>query len=128
MGGHVTAFIAVAFGGALGAAARYGVSLWLAPLTGSNAWATLGVNLSGAFALGLLVGLIEERPDVDPLVRLALATGVLGGFTTFSTWMFEVVAQAERGALVSSAANLGVSLGLGLVAVVAGLVLGRTLN
>ena len=120
--------MAVALGGALGAAARYGVSSWLAPLAGTNAWATFTVNVSGALALGLLVGLLEQRPGVDPLIRLALATGVLGGFTTFSTWMFEVVAQTENGALLSSALNLGGSLLVGLAAMVAGLVIGRAVG
>jgi len=119
------AVVAVALGGALGAVARYGVSAWLAPLTGSNVWATLGVNLTGAFALGVLVGLLEARSSVDPLVRLALATGVLGGFTTFSTWMFEVVAQVESDALVAAALNLTASLVLGLLMIVAGLAIGR---
>ena len=119
------AVVAVALGGALGAVARYGVSAWLAPVTGSNVWATLGVNLTGAFALGVLVGLLESRSSVDPLVRLALATGVLGGFTTFSTWMFEVVAQVESDALVAAAVNLTASLALGLLMMVAGLAIGR---
>ena len=120
--------VAVAIGGALGAVARYGVSVWLAPLTGTNVWATFTVNLAGAFALGVLMGLLEERSDIDPLVRLALATGVLGGFTTFSTWMFEIVAQAENGALIAAAANLAGSLVLGLILMVAGLAIGRALG
>ena len=124
----MTAVLAVALGGALGAAARYGVSSWLAPLAGTNAWATFTVNVSGALALGMLVGLLEQRPSVDPLVRLALATGVLGGFTTFSTWTFEVVVQAENGALVSSALNLGGSVLLGLIAMIVGLAIGRAVG
>lgn len=124
----MTAVLAVAFGGALGAAARYGVSSWLAPLAGTNAWATFTVNVSGALALGLLVGVLEQRPSVDPLVRLALATGVLGGFTTFSTWTFEVVAQAESGAMASSVLNLGGSVLLGIAAMVVGLAVGRAVG
>lgn len=118
----------MALGGALGAAARYGVSSWLAPLTGTNAWATFTVNVIGALALGVLVGLLEQRPSVDPLVRLALATGVLGGFTTFSTWTFEMVAQAENGAIASSMLNLGGSVLLGIAAMVAGLAIGRAVG
>lgn len=124
----MTAVLAVALGGALGAAARYGVSSWLAPLTGTNAWATFTVNVTGALALGVLVGLLEQRPSVDPLVRLALATGVLGGFTTFSTWTFEMVAQAENGAIASSMLNLGGSVLLGIAAMVAGLAIGRAVG
>jgi CrcB protein len=104
------------------------VSSWLAPLAGTNVWATFAVNMTGALALGLLVGVLEQRTSVDPLVRLAVATGVLGGFTTFSTLMYEVVTQAEAGALMASAANLGGSLVLGLAAMVVGLAIGRAIG
>ena len=75
---------AVAAGGALGAAARYGVSLaWPTPPHGFP-WATLAVNVSGCLAIGLLLGV-----DRDPRVRAFLGTGVLGGYTTFSTYAVE---------------------------------------
>lgn len=124
----MAAFLVVALGGALGAAARYGTSVWLTPLTGANAWATFAVNMTGALALGALAGLLEQRTSIDPLVRLALVTGVIGGFTTFSTWMFEIVSQAEHGALLASTLNLAGSVVLGLVAVVVGLAIGRAIG
>jgi CrcB protein len=75
---------AVAAGGALGAAARYGVAgLWPTPPDGFP-WATLAVNVTGCLAIGLLLGV-----DRDPRVRAFLGTGVLGGFTTFSTYAVE---------------------------------------
>lgn len=75
---------AVAAGGALGAAARYGMAeAWPAPVHGFP-WATLAVNVVGCLAIGVLLG-VERRP----LVRGFAGTGVLGGFTTFSTYAVE---------------------------------------
>jgi CrcB protein len=74
----------VAAGGALGAAARYGVAqAWPTPAHGFP-WATLAVNVTGCLAIGFLLGV-----DRSPRVRAFLGTGVLGGFTTFSTYAVE---------------------------------------
>lgn len=118
--------IAVATGGALGSAARYGVTHWIASAIGQNLWGTFLVNITGAFALGLLVGVTEVRVSLDPVVRAGLAVGVLGGYTTFSTLMYESVREMESRAIWQSALNLGGSVAVGLVAVAAGLALGRS--
>lgn len=83
---------------------------------------TLAVNLSGALLLGLLVGL---APDGDTL-RL-LGAGLLGAYTTFSTWMLETERLAAGGRRRAAAANVAVSLGLGLLAIWLGRELGRAL-
>lgn len=83
---------------------------------------TLAVNLSGAFLLGLLVGL---SPGGD--VRDVLGTGLLGGYTTFSTWMLESHRLAEDGRGATAAANLAGSLVLGLAAAAVGRTLGGAL-
>lgn len=82
----------IAAGGMLGAWARYGASLiWQAP-AGAFPWTTLMVNTTGCAAIGVLMVMISEMPTVHPLVRPFLGTGVLGGFTTFSTYAVD----AER--------------------------------
>ncbi|WP_329105852.1 fluoride efflux transporter CrcB [Micromonospora sp. NBC_01699] len=79
----------VAVGGALGAAARYGVAvLWPTP-SGHFPWTTLAVNLTGCLLLGLLMGFVNGRIAPHRLIRPFLGTGLLGGYTTFSTYAVE---------------------------------------
>lgn len=118
--------IAVATGGALGSVARYGVTHWLASVIGQNLWGTFLVNVTGALALGLLVGLTEVRVSLDPVLRTGLAVGVLGGYTTFSTLMYESAREIENRAVLQSTLNLGGSVAVGLLAVALGLALGRS--
>ena len=118
--------IAVATCGAIGSVARYGVTHWLTGAIGPNLWGTFLVNVSGAFALGLLVGLTEVRVSMDPALRAGLAIGVLGGYTTFSTLMYESVRELEGRAIWQSVLNLGGSVAVGLLAVVLGLAAGRS--
>jgi CrcB protein len=80
---------AVAVGGALGSAARYGVSVLWPTAPGNFPWATLMVNLTGSAVLGVLMQIIASRIAPHRLVRPFLGTGVLGGFTTFSTYAVE---------------------------------------
>ncbi len=117
------AILAVAIGGAVGAVLRY----WVYRLTGyylgtQFPFGTLAVNLSGALALGVLVGAAVS----DDALRLA-GTGLLGAYTTFSTWALEAHRQAEDGRGHGALLNLGVSLVLGLTAAWAGHRLGGAL-
>ncbi|MFP5224780.1 MAG: fluoride efflux transporter CrcB [Actinomycetota bacterium] len=90
--------LAIGIGGALGALARYGVDLSVARRTEALfPWATLAVNVSGSFALGLLFVLLIEDGTGPDWLRGLLATGFLGAFTTFSTFSVQTVALAERG-------------------------------
>ncbi|MDT0164035.1 CrcB family protein [Actinotalea sp. AC32] len=105
----------VAAGGAAGSAARHGVSAWIGS---SDGWptATFVENLVGAFLLGLLLeALVRRGPETDGArrLRLALGTGLLGGFTTFSTLAIEVERLVVDG-------RLGLGLAYGVVSVVAG--------
>jgi CrcB protein len=121
-------WIAVAAFGALGALARYGVSgivqrLWRTAFPVG----TLVVNLSGAFAAGLLLGIASMR-TVSEIVILAGGVGFLGGYTTFSTWMVETVLAAESGGRSGkrrAAENLVIPLVGGVIAVSVGFALGR---
>lgn len=121
-------WIAIAVFGALGALARYGVSgivqrLWRTTFPVG----TLVVNLSGAFAAGLLLGIASMR-TVGEIVILAGGVGFLGGYTTFSTWMVETVLAAESGGRSGTrraAENLVIPLVGGVIAVSVGFALGR---
>lgn len=84
-----SALLVVAAGGAVGALARWAVVATWPTATGGPGWGTLAVNLTGCFLLGVLAA----RAAPDGLLRLGLGTGVLGGFTTFST----LVVETDRG-------------------------------
>lgn len=86
-GGSVIA--AVALGGALGSAARYGLAVLWPHAPDGIPWATLLTNVSGCLLIGLLMGLIGTATAPHPLARAFLGTGMLGGFTTFSTYAVE---------------------------------------
>jgi CrcB protein len=116
----------IAIGGALGALARYGVSGLVDTWRGPTVLGIFVVNISGALALGLLLGFTEGRVTFPTLTRSAIAIGFLGAYTTFSTLMFETVDLAESGSWATAALNAGGSVAAGLVAVYAGLVLGRS--
>ncbi len=120
--------ILIGLGGFAGAVARYLVDGWVATLTrGSFPWGTLAINLSGAFLLGTLFALATERAILSPDLRGPLMIGFLGAYTTFSTLTLETWRLLEDGSLVLAAANIGGSMVLGLVAVFAGLAIGRAI-
>lgn len=81
--------LAVAVGGVVGTAARYGMGRVVPTADGAIPWSTLLVNVSGSFALGVVVGLLAHRPGAPAWVRPLLATGVLGSYTTYSTFAVE---------------------------------------
>lgn len=114
--------------GALGALARYGVSGFVQRLWRTTFPAgTLVVNLTGAFAAGLLLGLVTGR-DVPDLLVAAAGVGFLGGYSTFSTWMVESVLAAESGGRVGlrrAAENLVIPLIAGIAAVGIGFAIGQ---
>ena len=119
--------IAVALGGAFGSVVRYALSAWVAQATRLNGSGTLVVNVTGAFGLGLLLGLIESRfPSMPRPMAVGIGAGVFGGFTTFSSFMWDVVEHAEAGRWPVAFAILITSVVLGLGAMVAGLAVGRT--
>ena len=117
--------LAIAIAGAIGALARWGVGSWFGQRFPSFAWGTLVVNVSGSFVLGLLFALLIERAAGSPTMRLALTTGLLGAYTTFSTFSLETMRMFEEGATGSAFVNIGLSLVLGLGAVWLGMTLGR---
>ena len=116
---------AVALGGALGGAARFGVDLLLPTGAAELPQATLAVNVIGSFLLALLLVLVLEVWPPTRHVRPFLAVGFLGSFTTFSTWMVEFDQMLADGADLLAVTYLAVSLLAGLAAAVLGLLLGR---
>lgn len=92
----VRSFIAVGTGAAIGAWMRWGLSAWLNPGRSPLPLGTLAANLVGGYLVGLVLGWLGQRPDLDPAWRLFLVTGLLGGLTTFSTFSAEVVQQLLR--------------------------------
>ena len=110
----------VAVAGAVGAVARYGVGSAVG--VRSFPWATLGINVAGSFLLGLLLQAAPGRLGDD--VRLALAVGFLGAFTTFSTFGYETVAMLRDGRAGAAALYVGASVVLGLGAAAVGYAVG----
>lgn len=80
----------IALGGALGALARYGLAIVLPAEPGRFPWATFLTNVVGGLLIGILVVLLTEIRQAHPLARPFLVTGILGGFTTFSTYAVDV--------------------------------------
>jgi CrcB protein len=98
-GSHMT-YLIVFLGGGLGAALRHGVNLAAARLVGTAfPYATLFENVSGSLVMGLLAGYFAFRGSIPQHWQLFLTTGILGGYTTFSTFSLDVALLYERGAL-----------------------------
>lgn len=118
----------VAVGGAIGSVARYLVGLGATRLAGPNfPFGTLTVNIAGAFAIGFLVEMIARRFDASAEMRVFIVTGILGGFTTWSSFTLDTMVLFERGEIGLSALYLLASLLVSFAAVFAGLAMGRAL-
>ncbi|MGP8060098.1 MAG: fluoride efflux transporter FluC [Acidimicrobiales bacterium] len=121
----LSVLVAVGAGGALGTIARYEVGVaWPASLGGFPT-ATFTINTTGAFLLGLLLSVILSRLHHTRHVRPFIATGLLGGWTTYSTLAVEATILAKGHHLATAAAYLAATLAVGLGASVAGIALGR---
>lgn len=117
---------AIAIGGAVGALGRHFVSAGMAQLLGHGfPWGTLTVNILGSFVMGVLVEAMALAWSPAPEVRALLTVGVLGAFTTFSTFSLDVAVLYERGALGAAAAYILVSVTVSVLALFAGLRLMR---
>ena len=118
----------IGLGGFAGAIARYLVDGAIADRTGGAfPWGTLVVNVSGSFVLGLLFALSTDRAILPAEIRGPLLIGFIGAYTTFSTYMLESWRLVETGAVGLALVNIFGSVAIGLVAVVAGLAVGRLL-
>ena len=121
-------YIAIAVGGSLGTLARYAVGLFFARHVALDfPLATLAVNLSGSFLLGLLLTLAADALPIHPTLRLAATVGFLGAYTTFSTFEYETMSLAEHGRLAATLLYVVASVLLGLAAVWSGAAIGRAM-
>ncbi len=122
-------FLAAVAGGALGSGARYLVYVTLMPLLGmAFPWATITVNIVGSFLMGAVVEASSSLPGGSALGRTFLATGVLGGFTTFSAFSLDIFELFERRQPLVAAIYVVASVGISLAALVAGLAMVRSLK
>jgi CrcB protein len=121
-------YLAIAIGGVLGCWARYAMTNLVQAVYGRDfPYATLSINVLGSFLMGFLFIETLERLTIAPYVRIGILTGVLGGFTTFSTFAMESLLLAEQGEATKSILYVGLSLVLGIGGAVFGAYIARNL-
>jgi CrcB protein len=120
--------VLISIGAVLGANARFWIADWVAQKWGTSfPYGTVLINLSGSFLIGLFLTLATERFLVDPRLRLLVAVGFLGAYTTFSTFSFESFSLLYRGQWLLGILNTLGSTLIGIVAVGLGVYLGKSL-
>lgn len=118
--------LAVAAGGALGSMGRYVVGVLMARLLGAGfPWGTLTVNIVGSFVMGLLIEAAALRGVLSAEARAFVFVGVLGGFTTFSSFSLDVVTLVQRDEVWAAGAYLAATVVVGVFALVLGLFVAR---
>jgi len=122
-------YLAVAGGGAAGAMLRYylGGSI-LSRIAAPFPTATFVINITGSFIIGFFLTLINERIPINPNVRLAVAVGFVGAYTTFSTFEYETAKLIEERDFIIGLLYIALSLVLGFAAVTGGIVAARQLG
>ena len=122
-------FFWVCLGGAAGTGARYLISGWALSVLGTSfPWGTLAVNVIGSFLIGAIMHVGLTTQVLSPMLRMALTTGVMGGFTTYSTFNYETTELLREGATSLALANLAVTLAVCLVTGFLGLAVGKWLT
>ena len=120
--------VLVLVGGALGSAGRYLVAIWMADRYGTAfPWGTFTVNVVGSFLIGLIATLADEVGSIGPQARVFLVIGVLGGFTTFSSFSLETLRLVQANQLARAALYVAGSLVVALGAALLGVAAGRAL-
>jgi CrcB protein len=121
-------FLIVFFGGGLGAALRHGINIVAARAFGTDfPYGTLIINVLGSLAMGLIIEYFALKIGLPQRMRLFLTTGILGGFTTFSTFSLEAALLYERGATLGAAIYVTATVVLAIAALFAGLTIVRAL-
>jgi CrcB protein len=121
-------FLMVCLGGAVGTGARYLIAIGAPRLLGTSfPYATLIVNVTGSFLLGAIMHVGLTTSLLTPQTRLVLTTGVMGGFTTYSTFNYETIECLREGAFALAAMNVAATVLLCLLAGALGLILARWL-
>ncbi len=120
--------IAIAVGAAIGANLRYSLSIWAAQRWGASfPYGTLIVNVIGSFAIGVVLALATTRLNLSDPARLLIVTGLLGGFTTFSSLSFETYSLITNGSWLAAGIYVISSFGLGIASVFLGAGIARLL-
>jgi fluoride exporter len=123
-----TSILVVALGGAAGSVARFLVATWAARALGTAfPYGTMIVNVVGSFLIGFIMHVSLTTTLISPTLRLALTTGVMGGFTTYSTFNYETMSLLEQGAFALAGLNLGGTVVGCLIGGLLGLIGGRLL-
>ena len=118
--------LVIALGGGLGAVSRHFLNGWVARLMGGDfPWGILVINVIGSLLMGVLVEWMALRGAVSHELRVFLTVGILGGFTTFSSFSLDTWLLIERGQTVPAFAYVALSVGLAIAALAAGLHLTR---
>jgi CrcB protein len=120
-------YLAVSVGAVLGANLRYFVDGWISERFSSFPVGTLVINASGSLLIGVVLVLATERAIGAWWLRPGFAIGLLGSYTTFSTFSFETVAMARDGNLVAAGGNVLASIAAGLAGAYLGYVIGRAI-
>jgi CrcB protein len=122
--------LTVGIGAALGGMLRLAITQLVVGRVGAGYghYATLFINVSGSFLIGVVIELSQTRADFHPLWRLFLATGILGGYTTFSTFSYEAFTLASGGFAWGSAAYVVGSVALGIGGAILGVACTRALS
>ena len=124
----MTTILVIALGAAVGANLRYGLSIWAARQWGTTfPYGTLLINVLGSFAIGVVMVLLTTRLAVSDVWRLLIVTGLLGGFTTFSTFSYETYGLLVSGSWLAAGLNIVGSVGLAIISVFLGAGLARLL-
>ncbi|MGZ3681117.1 MAG: fluoride efflux transporter CrcB [Ktedonobacterales bacterium] len=128
LGYNVIRVLLVALGGALGASTRYLLGMWIQTRVGPDfPWGTFVINVTGSFLIGIVLGLVNAG-TLSAEARLFLAVGVLGGYTTFSSFSYETLELLGDGNIQAFLFNAIGQLVAGLLAVYLGIVLSRSLG
>lgn len=126
--GSALGFAAVGLGAAIGAWARWGLAVWLAPAHGKVQAGTLLANLAGGYLIGIALGFFGGYPQISPEWRLFAVTGFLGGLTTFSTFSGEAMTLLQRGDYAWALAHSALHLAGSIVCCIAGYATWRALS
>ena len=117
--------LAVGVGGGLGALARYYIAGWVQPAGAQFNWGIFIVNISGGLLMGLIVEASALKLTLSPELRTFLTVGILGGYTTFSTFSLDSVLLLQKGQYAAAAAYVIGSVALSIAALFAGLWIAR---
>lgn len=122
-------YLVVALGGAMGTVARFWVGTTVSRALPSHfPFGTLLINVTGSFIIGFFLTLVSERVSINPNLRLAVAVGFVGGYTTFSTFQYESFKLMEGASGIAGFMNVVLSLMLGFLAVWGGAAAARSID